>query len=96
MEERTAPPGEPEEEEAEAAEGSDASLEELLAKRAEKQDADSDDESILSVERDDRTGGLPNKVKPQQAREFVCKKCFLVKHQSQLADRRRMLCRDCA
>jgi hypothetical protein len=26
----------------------------------------------------------------------VCKSCFLVKHRSQLADRRRTLCRDCA
>lgn len=27
--------------------------------------------------------------------EFTCTSCFLVKHPSQLADRKRMLCRDC-
>jgi hypothetical protein len=26
----------------------------------------------------------------------VCKRCFLVKHRSQLADKKRTLCRDCA
>ena len=35
-------------------------------------------------------------VLPVQQNEFVCKNCFLVKHRSQLADRRRTLCRDCA
>jgi hypothetical protein len=27
--------------------------------------------------------------------EFVCSKCFLVKRTTQLADKRRKLCRDC-
>ncbi|MCA1727053.1 MAG: DUF4193 domain-containing protein, partial [Actinobacteria bacterium] len=31
-----------------------------------------------------------------QANEFTCKNCFLVKHRSQLADKRRMFCVDCA
>jgi hypothetical protein len=35
-------------------------------------------------------------VVPPQAGEFVCKRCFLVKHKSQLKDKNRMLCRDCA
>ncbi|HZP90967.1 MAG TPA: DUF4193 family protein [Actinomycetota bacterium] len=26
----------------------------------------------------------------------MCKKCYLVKHRSQLKDKARMLCRDCA
>jgi hypothetical protein len=32
---------------------------------------------------------------PKQPGEFVCQSCFLVKHQSQLADKERQLCRDC-
>ena len=32
---------------------------------------------------------------PKQADEFVCRSCFLVKHISQLADKRKGLCRDC-
>ena len=40
--------------------------------------------------------GRWTKVLPVQHNEFVCKSCFLVKHRSQLADRRRTLCRDCA
>ncbi len=81
----------------EAAEEKDeASLEELIARKSQKTDADEEDESILSADRDERGGTLPGKVAPQQATEFVCKKCFLVKHQSQLADKKRMLCKDCA
>ena len=36
------------------------------------------------------------KVVPQQPTEFTCRNCYLVKHRSQLADKKRMLCRDCA
>ena len=36
------------------------------------------------------------RVIPMQATEFMCKNCYLVKHRSQLADKRKMLCRDCA
>ena len=32
---------------------------------------------------------------PKRPGEFVCQSCFLVKHPSQLADGKRMLCRDC-
>jgi len=36
-------------------------------------------------------------VVPKQESEFVCQKCHLVKPiRSQLADRQRMYCRDCA
>jgi hypothetical protein len=33
---------------------------------------------------------------PKQANEFTCSGCFLVKHQSQLVDQKKTLCRDCA
>ncbi len=35
-------------------------------------------------------------VRPQQANEFTCTSCFLVRHRSQLADPARGLCVDCA
>ena len=78
----------------------EASLEELIAKKADRptitDDDDDEDESLLAVGRDDARESLTTKVLPVQQNEFVCKNCFLVKHRSQLADRRRQLCRDCA
>lgn len=71
----------------------------LLAKRAPeetKPGEEEEDESMLSLERDERVETLAVKVVPQRDNEFVCKNCFLVKHRSQLADKRRMFCRDCA
>ena len=85
-----------------AAPGDDeASLEEVLAEKSKKRketgDATEEDESVLSLEREDRVAGsLPGKVAPKQASEFVCRRCFLVKHQSQLANKKRGLCKDCA
>jgi hypothetical protein len=86
---------EPEEEE----EGQvEASLEELIAKKADRPTItdDDEDESLLALGRDEARESLTTKVLPVQQNEFVCKNCFLVKHRSQLADRRRQLCRDCA
>jgi hypothetical protein len=76
----------------------ESSLDELLAKRApeEKVPEEEDDESMLALERDERVEPLAVKVVPLQANEFTCKNCFLVKHRSQLADKRRMFCVDCA
>jgi hypothetical protein len=78
----------------------ETSLEEILAKRgegeAEPGEPEAEEESVLTVGRDDeRVESLAVKVVPQQPTEFVCKKCFLVKHRSQLADKKRMFCRDC-
>lgn len=74
----------------------DASLDELLAKRAEEKEEE-EEESILDLERDDeKSESLATKVLPKQQDEFVCKNCFLVKHRSQLSDKKRMFCRDCA
>lgn len=75
----------------------DASLDELLAKRAEEKGGEEEEESILDLERDDeKSESVATKVLPKQQDEFVCKNCFLVKHRSQLADKKRMFCRDCA
>ncbi|HVL32016.1 MAG TPA: DUF4193 family protein [Actinomycetota bacterium] len=76
--------------------GVETSFEEL-AKRAEGVEEEDDDEVILELDRgDDKTEALVEKVIPPQANEFTCRNCFLVKHRSQLADKKKMFCRDCA
>jgi hypothetical protein len=86
--------------EAEAGEEGEASLDEILAKKPEERvsaEEEEDDESILSLGRDDRIETLSVKVEPKKDTEFVCKKCHLVKPiRSQLKDKARMFCRDCA
>jgi hypothetical protein len=76
------------------------SIQDLLVKqeaRAEEEEAEDEEEVILALTPDDRAGeSLEARVVPIQATEFVCKRCFLVKHQSQLKDKKKMLCRDCA
>ncbi len=75
----------------------ESSLEELLAKREPRPaEEEEEDESLLSVTRDERLEPLAVKVIPPTDKEFVCTNCHLVKHRSQLANRERMLCRDCA
>ena len=70
---------------------------EELAKRAEDVEEEDDDDSVLDLTRgDDKAEALVEKVIPLQANEFTCRSCFLVKHRSQLADKKKMLCRDCA
>ena len=84
---------------ADPAEGDVESIQEVLEKQeAQDEEDDADDEPIASVAtaRDERLEPLDARVIPMQSTEFVCKNCYLVKHRSQLADRRRMLCRDCA
>ena len=74
-----------------------SSLEELLAKREGRPaEEEEEDDSMLAVGRDERLEPLAVKVIPPTDKEFVCKNCHLVKHRSQLADRDRMFCRDCA
>ena len=79
---------------AEPPEEGEASLDELLTSQAGGEEEE--DESVLSFVRDERIETLSVKVVPQQPTEFTCRKCYLVKHRSQLADKKRMLCRDCA
>lgn len=77
----------------------EASLDELLARRAEEkgEEGEEEDESVLELARgEERAETLATKVLPQQSNEFTCRRCFLVKHKSQLADRKKMICRDCA
>src|SRR5205823_4600592 len=83
---------------AEAPEADVESLQEILVKQeaVEEDEGDDDDEEIVPNARDDRLETLAVKVVPQQTTEFTCKRCYLVKHRSQLKDKKRMLCRDCA
>lgn len=73
-----------------------ASLDEMLATRPEESSDDNGDDIITPPAGGDRVEALSVKVVPKQPTEFTCKSCFLVKHRSQLANKKRMLCRDCA
>jgi hypothetical protein len=82
-------PGEPDE----------ASLDEILAKPEERaaEEEEEEAESILALGTEERLETLSVKVEPKKDTEFVCQKCYLVKPiRSQLADKVRMYCRDCA
>jgi hypothetical protein len=80
-----------------AAEEAETSLDEIIAKKSdEPAPEESEDEPVVEVGREERVEALTVKVVPQQPTEFTCRNCYLVKHRSQLADKKRMLCRDCA
>ena len=84
--------------EVEPEEDGEASLDELVAKPEEAagEEDEEDEEAILSLDRDDRLETLSVKVEPKKETEFVCQRCYLVKPiRSQLADKKRMFCRDC-
>ena len=68
----------------------------LLAKKEEAKSSADEEDPLLGLGREERLETLSVKVVPPQPTEFVCKKCYLVKHQSQLKDKKRTLCRDCA
>jgi hypothetical protein len=76
------------------------SIDEILVKKEEAEaaedEAEEDEAALLAAPRDERVETLSVKVVPPQAGEFVCARCRLVKHRSQLADKGRTLCRDCA
>jgi hypothetical protein len=77
------------------------SIQEVLEKQEARDDEDeADDEepvpATAATKSDDRLEAVDARVVPMQSTEFVCKNCYLVKHRSQLADKRRMFCRDCA
>jgi hypothetical protein len=94
LEEATVPP--------EPGLGDVESIQDLLAKQEATETSkappeEAEEEVIpLDLARDDRAEAIDTKVVPMQETEFMCKRCFLVKHRSQLADKKKMLCRDCA
>jgi hypothetical protein len=72
------------------------SIQDILVKQEARDEAEEEDDSVLSLTREERLEPLAVKVVPPQPTEFICKKCYLVKHRSQLKDKAKMLCRDCA
>ena len=72
-------------------------LDVLLKERTAKATLEDDEEEVEEeeVETDERGEG-PAKIVPRRPGEFLCTSCFLVLPRNQLADEKRMLCRDCA
>jgi hypothetical protein len=83
---------EEEEEEEPEDEDVEASLDTILKERLVVEEVEDDEDP---PEPEDRTGDGVERVLPKQPGEFVCRSCFLVKHPNQLADRKKMVCRDC-
>ena len=73
----------------------EASLDVILKERlVVTEEEDEEDEEDEPADTEDRGDGN-TRVLPKQPGEFVCQSCFLVKSDTQLADHKRMLCRDC-
>ena len=72
------------------------SIQEILVKQESGAEEEDDDDPVISLTKEERLEPLAVKVVPPQATEFVCSNCYLVKHRSQLKDKAKMLCRDCA
>ncbi len=89
--ERSGEGDEEEEEEEPDDEDVEASLDVILKERLVVEDEPEDEEA---TDQEDKAEGN-ERVLPKQPDEFVCRSCFLVKHPSQLADKKKMLCRDC-
>ena len=87
--------GEEEEDLAEPSAVGEASLEDILSKRGDVAEVEEEDDTLLDLTPDERMETLSIRPVPKQANEFVCSNCHLVKHQSQLADPAKTLCRDC-
>ena len=83
-------------------EQSEESIEELKARRHDKNSGKVDEDETEAAESFELPGAdlsheeLAVEVKPTQEDEFTCMSCFLVHHRSQLADAKKMICRDCA
>ena len=83
----------------EPAAGDVESIQDLLVKqeaREEEDEAEDDEAALASMPKEERLEAIDSRVVPMQPTEFMCKNCFLVKHRSQLKDKAKMLCRDCA
>jgi Domain of unknown function (DUF4193) len=79
------------------------SIQDILAKQESREEAatatEEDEEeatAAVATKGDERLDGTDSRIVPIQETEFTCRNCFLVKHRSQLADKKKMLCRDCA
>ncbi len=78
------------------------SIEELKTRRHDKNSGKVDEDEAEAAESFELPGAdlsheeLAVEVKPKQSDEFTCMSCFLVRHRSQLADEKAMICHDCA
>ena len=86
---------EEEEEEVALVADEEAGFDEFLTKAKETTEVEEEEESLLDLTREERLESLSIRAAPKQANEFVCSSCRLVKHESQLADPQKELCRDC-
>ncbi len=83
-------------------EQNEESIEELKARRHDKNSGKVDEDETEAAESFELPGAdlsneeLAVEVVPTQDDEFTCTSCFLVHHRSQLADPVKMICRDCA
>jgi len=83
-------------------EAGEESIEELKARRHDKNSGKVDEDEVEAAESFELPGAdlsheeLAVEVRPRQEDEFTCMSCFLVHHRSQLADADQMICRDCA
>ena len=68
-------------------------LDVVLRERTVAQGLEEDDEED---DEPDERGETGTKIVPRRDNEFLCKSCFLVLPRHQLADEKRMICRDCA
>ena len=75
----------------------EAPLDALLQERTASAKLEDEEEEIEEEEPDtDERGDGQTKIVPRRPGEFLCSSCFLVLPRNQLADEKRMLCRDCA
>ncbi len=80
------------------------SLEELKARRLDKNSGKVDEDEVEAAETFELPGAdlsheeLSVQVLPRQEDEFTCSRCFLVHHRSQLASEKngQLICQDCA
>lgn len=70
-------------------------LDAILHERTAKTSLDDEEDEDEDFEVDDRGEGS-TRIVPRRPGEFLCSSCFLVLPRHQLADEKRMLCRDCA
>ena len=81
---------------------SEESIEELKARRHDKNSGKVDEDETEAAESFELPGAdlsheeLAVEVMPRQDDEFTCMSCFLVHHRSQLADAKKMICFDCS
>lgn len=73
----------------------ETSFDAIVSKKKLAEEDEEEEETLVELSREERLESLTVKTTPKQSNEFVCSSCHLVKHHSQLADKKQELCRDC-